>query len=236
MHAWDHVKPHQHPWGQLAYCSNGVLTMVTDAGTFVVPPQQALWLPAGVWHESYCRYGGDFRSVYIDLSYQTQLGENTKLLHVDALLREMILEICRWPEDYALTPSTLRFVDVFIDRLQQAPSSHFFIPKPQDPRLALIISELHAHPGCTKTLEQWAEIVGASSRTLNRLFHQSFTMSFRLWKQNLRALRAVELLTEGQSQQRIAEQLGFASSAAFNSAFKKVFGTSPGRYLTNGQK
>jgi AraC-like DNA-binding protein len=231
MPALEHVKPHTHAWGQLAYISKGVLTMQTSQGAFVLPPQQALWLPPGIEHESFCRYGGAFRSVYIDLPWCERLGEQVYALDVDELLRAMILEVCRWPTDYELNEARRRFIDVFIDRVVDAPKSRFFLPTSSDPRLTLIVSELHANPACQQTLEQWGERVGASSRTLNRLFHKHFDLSFRAWKQKLRALQAIELLTAGHSQQHVAAALGFESSAAFNHAFKKALACSPGQYL-----
>ncbi|KZN35411.1 hypothetical protein N474_20965 [Pseudoalteromonas luteoviolacea CPMOR-2] len=230
MPEWEHVQEHSHAWGQLTYINNGVMTIFTPQGTFVIPPQQALWIPPNVAHETYCRYGGHFRSVYIDQKYESLLGNTAKSLVVNDLLKAMILEICTWPEDYTLDEKTHRFIDVFIDRLELAPTSDFFIPSAQDPRLHPIVAELYANPGSPLTLEQWGKQVGASSRTLNRLFHKNFAMSFSQWKQKLRALRAVEMLNAGHSQQIIAQQLGFESSSAFNSAFKKVFGVPPKQY------
>ncbi|WP_247687531.1 AraC family transcriptional regulator [Pseudoalteromonas luteoviolacea] len=230
MPQWEHVEEHSHPWGQLTYISDGVMTIFTPQGSFVIPPQQALWIPPNVGHELYCRYGGHFRSVYIDQKYQTLLGDQAKSMVVSDLLKALILEICTWPDDYTLDDKTQRFIDVFIDRLEQAPTSDFFIPRAQDTRLHPIVAELYANPGSPVTLEQWGKRVGASSRTLNRLFHKNFAMNFSQWKQKLRALRAVEMLNAGQSQQMIAQQLGFESSSAFNTAFKKVFGVPPKQY------
>ncbi|TMP79644.1 AraC family transcriptional regulator [Pseudoalteromonas phenolica] len=231
MPPWQHVQTHSHTWGQLAYTSDGVLGIHTPAGKFVIPPDQALWIPPHLPHETFCRYGGHFRSVYIDEKYVQILGSEAKLLHVNELLKAMILEVCNWPPNYQPDDKKLRFTQVFIDQLECAQSSSFFMPSAQDDRLLPIISELHANPGCNKTLEQWGELVGASTRTLNRLFHKSFSMNFSQWKQKLRGLHAVEMIEAGYTQQTIAEQLGFESSSAFNTAFKKVFKCTPGQYL-----
>src|SRR5262245_25373621 len=37
-------------WDQLAYASRGVMTVVTAEGTWVVPPNRAVWIPEGVLH------------------------------------------------------------------------------------------------------------------------------------------------------------------------------------------
>ncbi|WMN58681.1 hypothetical protein NI389_10520 [Pseudoalteromonas xiamenensis] len=40
MPPFEHIPLHAHPFGQLAYISQGVLTMVTEQGTFVIPPNK----------------------------------------------------------------------------------------------------------------------------------------------------------------------------------------------------
>lgn len=233
MPPWEHVLEHQHTWGQLAYTSNGVLTIFTPQGKFIIPPQQALWIPPTVPHESFCRYGGEFRSVYIDKKYTEVLGETPKSIDVDTLLRAMILEVCTWQDDYHLNDKTTRFIQVFIDRIEQAPENSFLMPLTQDSRLMPIVSELLAQPGNKLTLEQWGQQVGASSRTLNRLFSKQMNMGFSQWRQKLRAFKALELLEAGYKQQDIAFELGFESVSSFNTAFKKQFGTAPNLYLKN---
>src|SRR3984885_11087685 len=41
---------HYHDVQQLVYPSSGVLAISAAAGTWVVPPQRAVWIPAGVPH------------------------------------------------------------------------------------------------------------------------------------------------------------------------------------------
>src|SRR5215470_13907496 len=35
---------------QIVYASRGVMTIRTEAGTWVVPPHRAVWIPAGISH------------------------------------------------------------------------------------------------------------------------------------------------------------------------------------------
>ena len=44
------IEPHAHIRAQLAYASQGVMRLGTAAGTFVVPPERAVWMPAGTEH------------------------------------------------------------------------------------------------------------------------------------------------------------------------------------------
>jgi quercetin dioxygenase-like cupin family protein len=46
-----HVVPsHFHDRDQLVYASHGVMTVRTSAGTWVVPTQRAVWIPAAIPH------------------------------------------------------------------------------------------------------------------------------------------------------------------------------------------
>ena len=56
---------HVHPDHQLAWASNGVLTVVTDKSTWVLPPTRALWIPAGTGHETKSSGVATMRTLYI---------------------------------------------------------------------------------------------------------------------------------------------------------------------------
>ncbi|MGB1926950.1 MAG: hypothetical protein ACPHL6_10480, partial [Rubripirellula sp.] len=49
-----------------------------------------------------------------------------------------------------------------------------------------IFKRLMDQPELDTTLSQWASEVGASERTLSRLFTKEFNMSYPLWRRNLR--------------------------------------------------
>jgi quercetin dioxygenase-like cupin family protein len=44
------IAPHSHDWHQLIYASEGVMWVQTVQGDWVVPPNRAVWVPAGVEH------------------------------------------------------------------------------------------------------------------------------------------------------------------------------------------
>ena len=105
------------------------------------------------------------------------------------------------------------------------------MPISQDRRLFAIIEALNQQPSNKLTLEEWAKKVGASSRTLNRLFNQNYGMGFSRWKQKLRILKSLELLTSNAPLANIAHELGYESTSAFITGFKKQLGCSPKKYL-----
>lgn len=229
------VVKHSHSWGQLVYASQGVMQIIADEGYYIVPPGQALWLPSNVEHQVASRFGATFRNLHIDESLCRVLGDKVYSFNVEPLLREVILAMCQWPFDYEMTDERERLLAVLIDLLKAAPKTGLFMPSITDKRLTPIIEAITAQPDNKKTLEQWAGEVGASSRTLNRLFNQYFGFGFSQWKQKLRIIQSLNLLADGLTTQEIASRLGYESSSAFIYAFKQHLGCSPGHYRKQNQ-
>ena len=40
------MRPHSHPWAQVAI-STGVIRLTVPHGAYIVPPSRALWIPPG---------------------------------------------------------------------------------------------------------------------------------------------------------------------------------------------
>lgn len=225
------IAKHSHCWGQLVYASQGVMQVIADDGYYIVPPGQALWVPSHVEHQVASRYGASFRNLHIDESLCKVLGEDVYSFNVEPLLREVILVMCTWPFDYDVTVERERLFAVLLDLLQAAPKTGLFMPSIIDQRLSPIIEAVTAQPDNKKNLQQWSSEVGASSRTLNRLFNKYFGFGFSAWKQKLKIILALDLLADGHTTQAIASQLGYESSSAFIYAFRNQLGCSPRHYL-----
>ena len=44
------IPSHSHEWSQLIYASAGVMTVHTAQGSWVVPPERGVFVPAGITH------------------------------------------------------------------------------------------------------------------------------------------------------------------------------------------
>jgi quercetin dioxygenase-like cupin family protein len=44
------IESHAHDWHQLVYATEGVMTVDTSLGSWVVPAHRAVWIPAGCEH------------------------------------------------------------------------------------------------------------------------------------------------------------------------------------------
>ncbi|MEV6156813.1 AraC family transcriptional regulator [Nonomuraea sp. NPDC052129] len=144
------------------------------------------------------------------------------------LLREALLALTDRREPRPGAYERLRAV--VIDELAETPEQSLHLPEPRDDRLRAVTDLLHADPGRTATLAELGRTVGASERTLSRLFHTELGMSFHRWRTILRVHHALVHLTDGRSVTETATECGWSNPSSFIEAFTEVVGQTPGRY------
>lgn len=226
-----HFPLHRHERAQLVYASAGVMTVMTAEGTWVVPPQQAVWVPARTDHEVKSAGPLAMRSLYIHPDEIHGLSLQCCVLTVTPLLRELILKIVSLPNRDPVSPADIRLMEVILDQLRGLKPAPLHLPMPQDPRLRAVTDRLVRNPGDNRSLAAWSRMTGASSRTLARLFLKETGMSFGNWRQQLRLLSAISHLALEIPVTTVAYDLGYQSPSAFIAMFKRVLGVPPGRYL-----
>ncbi|HZC45678.1 MAG TPA: AraC family ligand binding domain-containing protein, partial [Candidatus Acidoferrum sp.] len=59
------IKTHSHPWHQLVYASQGVMTVRTPEGAWVVPIHRGVWVPAGTRHSIEMSGPVSLRTLYL---------------------------------------------------------------------------------------------------------------------------------------------------------------------------
>jgi len=225
------VAEHQHPWGQLVYASRGIMKVEVPGASFIIPPERALWVPRFTPHTVSTRFGLSFRSLYIDNSWSKTLPTKTTSININNLLRELILTVTRWPEEFDPGPQERRLLAVLVDQIQQASSAPLFLYMPSDNRLKQITAKLQLEPADNTSLQDWSKIIGATPRTLNRLFQKETRMGFVEWRQRLRILYSLERIERGENIAIVALDLGYESGSAFTTMFKKHLGLSPKTYF-----
>jgi AraC-like DNA-binding protein len=222
---------HRHFRAQLVFASEGVMTVTTAAGTWVVPPQQAVWVPAEVDHEVFSAGPISMRSLYVHPDATVGLPGECCVMSVQPFLRELIVKVSDLAGRQQLSDSFARLVSVVLDELRELKVAPLHLPLPRDPRLKAVTDSLIAEPGDNRDLTQWGKRAGASARTLARLFRRETGMTFAGWRRRLRLLAAVSRLGGGESVTTVAYDLGYHSPSAFVAMFRRSLGTSPGRYL-----
>ena len=122
---------------------------------------------------------------------------------------------------------------VLLDELRAAPLEPIHLPMPADRRLQRLTEAMIAEPGLRFTIDEWGARVGASNRTLSRLFQRETGMSFVRWRQQLHIGVALQRLAAGQPVTVIAGDLGYESISAFIAMFRRMLGTTPTRYFSD---
>ena len=92
--------PHTYPRGQLIYAEHGTLTTTAATGTWVAPPNRAIWIPADVTHVTRLTVNTEIRSIYIRKDAIPGLPVHCAVVEVNPLLRELILAVVRLPALY----------------------------------------------------------------------------------------------------------------------------------------
>lgn len=227
-----HVPPHRHSQAQFLYAAEGLMRLVTAEGAWVIPPTRAVWIPPQVEHEIFMSGAVRMRTLYLSPQAEPAGLEDCCVLAVTALLRELILRAMDSPDGEA-GELVERLLLLEIASLRHLPLA---LPFPADRRLRGICLALLQRPEHPHTLEDWGLEVGASARTLARLFRQELGMSFQEWRQQLRLTEALPRLLAGVSVQRIASELGYGSARAFSAMFKRLVGENPREYVQGLKK
>jgi AraC-like DNA-binding protein len=230
------VEPaHSHRRAQLLYASKGVMSVLTEGGGFVVPPQRAVWVPAGMKHEMRCRDALSLRTLYIDSQSSPRLPRECCVIEVSELLRALILAAIDFPVEYDIGGREGRIMALILDEIAVMPVVPLCAPMPVDARLARICRALFKEPAQAQGLAHWARAAGMSRRTLTRLFRRETGMSFAAWRQHVRLLEALSRLAAGQPVTAVALDVGYQSPSAFTARFRRTFGTTPTHYCTQAQ-
>lgn len=223
------IPRHRHRRGQLIHAESGVMQVTTREGIWIVPPQRSLWIPAGMLHEIRMEGQVAIRTLYLDRITGAPLGDHCRILAITGLLRELILAMVG--AHGARDGQRMRMLlPLLLHELRGADEAAIHIPAPSDPRLRKVCGRLLADPARTDTLDQLAQQVGASSRTLARLFESDLKMSFVRWRQHVRLAKALSRLNAGASIKSVARDAGYASCSAFCVMFRRVMGITPTGY------
>jgi AraC-like DNA-binding protein len=227
------TETHRHRKAQLLYVIGGVITVEAAGGIWTVPPHCAIWIPSGIAHVARSISRVTIGSLYVDAELAGALREGCGILFVQPLLRELLLRFISGPSLYPEGDTREeRLVAVLLDELQAAPIEPLHLPMPTDRRLRRLVETLIDDPSLRFTIEEWGARVGASNRTLTRLFQRETGMSFGRWRQQLHVGLALQRLASGQSVTNVAFDLGYESISAFIAMFRRMLGTTPARYFT----
>jgi AraC-like DNA-binding protein len=223
---------HAHRWNQLVYAISGVLTVAVEGRSFVISPEQAVWLPTGQSHRVGSLLGAEFRSLWIADDAGSGLPTSPTVFAVAPLLKALIVEAAAIEgEEDRDGGYAGRITGLILDQLRRAQPLTGALPWPRVGALAALCEALYADPADPRGPEAWGRELGMSGRTLARRFEAELGMSLRSWRRRLRLFKAVEMLGGGLGVTQTALELGYSSASAFVYAFRTEMGCSPQLYI-----
>ncbi len=235
-----HIPPHSHERGQLVHAVRGVMRVSAASqaggrGTWILPPQRALWIPPGVTHEIRMSGAVAMRTLYIASEAAAGLPRDCRVIAVSELLRALILAAMEEPVEYEPGSRGAAIAALLLHELRGIEAEPLHLPQPRDPRLQAVCRRVLDDPGATTGLEDFARDAGLSSRSLARLFQRETGMGFTAWRQQARLAEALAQLSTGRPVALVAHDLGYGSAAAFTAMFRRALGTTPKRYFARGR-
>jgi AraC-like DNA-binding protein len=223
---------HSHDLHQIEYAFEGVAEVETDSAHYLLPPQQAVWIPAGLTHRTTLKRVRSV-AVFFDPAMVEGANDRVRILAATPLIREMIVYAARWP---IARPVSDQVADAFFDALALlvvdwlAHEAPLCLPTSSDPTLQAVMDYTNANLAHV-TIADVCATVGISDRSLRRQFGAAAGMTWRQYLLQSRLMRAMALLTEpGRTVIDVATAVGFDSVSAFTRAFVRLTSETPTAY------
>lgn len=225
------VPDHAHNEGMLVLVHEGLVMVQAGAQVWTVLPGSLGWIPPGVTHAA--RWFGEARGsfLYVREDACARLPTHCHSWPSPKLIDALIERFTTSPAGSLSDAYLEQLFDVLLAEIEQRAHAPLLLPMPDDPRLQDLANSLLATPDDPSGIDEWAQRLNMSSRTLMRRFRQETGVTLGQWRQQARLLRALELLCGGGSVTEAALSVGYESTSAFIGSFRAAFGTTPTRYL-----
>jgi AraC-like DNA-binding protein len=233
MDSGDRFAWHVHERHQVAWAANGVLTVVAEAGTWVLPPARALWIPAGIAHETIASERATMRSLYLEPGLSPIDWTAPRPLRATRLLAALIEHL----SDDSIAEQSRDLAEALLFQiLEPVEVVTIEVLVPKDERALRVARALIAQPADPRSLAAWGREVGASVRTLTRAFVAETGIPFTRWRTSVRLRAALPRLAAGEPVSAVASGVGYETPSAFVAAFRRETGVTPGTYFRTAQR
>ena len=218
-----------------------MLSVHTERGTSIVPANRVAWIPAGFAHYHRAHGHTDMRIEFLPASLARLVPGHPAVFTASDLAREIVLTLTG-PRNYDGAARNFdraagaRLRRVLVDELHEAPEQPLQLPEPHDDRLQAIAQRLYENPADNTPLAELGRTIGASARTLSRLFHNELGMTFYEWRTQVRIYHALVLLADGHDTTHVAYACGWANPSGFIAAFTNIIGSTPGRHRASQKR
>ena len=229
------VPMHRHRRHQLLFGAAGTVIVTTKGGSWMIPPQQGIWLPAGTDHAVRMLGQVQMRSLYLEPEAITGMPADCQVMAIPPFVQGLMREALELPAAYDQDSRAGAVMRLLLHELQHLPALPLSLPMPgRHPALLARCQGFLSAPTPHATIEGWAASLGVSRRSFTRLFRHETGLSFAAWRQQACLHAALPRLAAGQSVTSVALELGYDNPAAFTTMFKRCLGVPPRHYLARG--
>ncbi len=171
------------------------------------------------------------RTLYMRRGLASRLPATCIVFHISPFLRELIVETVRIKELRMRDRLHCALRDLLLSQLKTVSPMPISLTLPQDRRARTVADAVMRNPGERQSLATMCGSVGASVRTIQRVFRREVGSDFEFWRRQVRLMKAVELLVSGRSVKEVGFALGYRQPNAFVEMFRGILGTTPGAWI-----
>jgi AraC-like DNA-binding protein/quercetin dioxygenase-like cupin family protein len=228
-----HIKAHWHARAQFIFAVEGTMAVRTPRRSWIVPPSRALWVPARTVHELQMYGVVEMRSLYIHHAAAPEMPSTCVVLNVTPLLRELVVRAVGLPTDYDEEGAEGLLMKLLIAEIRRLPHCSLDLPLPESSDLMQLCERILADLSTRRPCDFDASDLNTSTRTLYRRFLKETGITFARWKQQARLLESIRRLAEGTSVTTVAMDLGYESTSAFSTMFRRSLGIGPRAFISS---
>lgn len=219
-------EPHTHPIHELLWVRRGTMTTRIGRDRYTLPGNIGIWIPAGIEHSGRVSGGAEFQASFFNPEISTFNPATPVCVDITPLLHELLVHLAQ----DGLNPGQRERAEGLVFDLLAPTARPLNLLMPEDPRLRPIAAALIEDPADSRGIEDWADTLGCSARTLARAFEAELDQTFGAWRQQARVHAALALLSDGATVAEAAASVGYHNPSAFIVVFDRIMGTTPGRY------
>ncbi|MFK3678016.1 AraC family transcriptional regulator [Microbacterium sp. NPDC090218] len=231
----DHLLAHHsHRRVQLLYGATGIMQVETLDGSWTIPTNRAVLIPAQVSHEVRMLDVTTW-SLYVEPTAVPWWPTSCTVIEVEPLLRELLREANDFDAGYDTTGRDGTVIQLILEELQRVTPLPLSVTLPRHEPFRSLCKSYLAQPDVAVSNADWARISLMSTRNFDRRFRQATGTSPSLWRTRARLLTSLTLLRR-QSVTHVAGRLGYSSPASFTAAFTRTFGVPPSTFQEEGTR
>ncbi len=210
------------------------MSVTANDELWLIPPDRAIWIPAGVEHAITMHSEVEMRSIYLRHALVPRMGKGCEVVNVTPLLRELLLRACELKTLSVRRQREAHVIALLVDEVQNASQFRLSLRFPKDERALRFAHAYLDHTTPGRAVADLVRNAGASRRTLERIFRLETGISLGHWTRQASLMEAIRVLGQGRKVAAVADECGYASVSAFVAMFRRELGVTPSKYMLSG--